>query len=171
MPLSPLPLRKAARINLTDVDAPGNGDFAVDDQHLAVIRFGQTPFSAGLEWIYRVKFDNLYPAVTQALKECGGCSVTAHTVVDEVYLNPFRLFLQQQIGKFATRLIFDIFHGKRFEIDMVSGILHRFEHGGIGSRTINEQRNFVPLRQRAFTHRFYNSAITLQHVRRVDGSL
>ena len=40
-----------------------------------------------------------------------------------IYLNTFRLFLQQQIGKFATRFIFDIFHGKRFDVDMVRGIL------------------------------------------------
>jgi len=70
-------------------------------------------------------------------------------------LNAFSLFLQHQISKFPTCFILDIFHAKRFEIDMVGGILYRFEHGGIDSRTINEQGDFVPLRQRAFTHRFY----------------
>ena len=54
---------------------------------------------------------------------------------------------------------------------MVSGILYRPEHGGIGSGTINEQRDFVPLRQRAFTDRFYYSAITLDHIRRIDRTL
>src|SRR5271157_4973376 len=166
-PLSPR--RKAARVNLTDVDAPGKGNFAVDDQHLAVIRFGQAPFSTGLEWIYRVKFEDLYPPIAQALKECSGSSVAAYTVVDEIHLNPFRLLLQQQIGKFPTRVIFNIFHGKRFEIDMVFRILYRFEHGDIGGRTINEQRDFVPLRQRAFAYRFYDGGITFQNVRRGDG--
>ena len=86
---------RPAGINLTDIDAPGNGDFAVDDQHLTVIRFGQAPFSVGLEWILRVKFDHVYPAIAQALKECSGSSETAQTVVDEVYLETFRLLLQQ----------------------------------------------------------------------------
>ena len=48
---------------------------------------------------------------------------------------------------------------------------YRFEHGGIGGRTVNEQGDFVPLRQRAFTHRFYDGGIALQHVRRLDGPL
>ena len=128
------PSGKAARINLTDVDAPGKSDSAVDDQYFTVIRFGEAPFSAGLKWIYRVKFDNLYSPIAQALKEFSGSSVAAYTVVDEVHLNPFRLLLQQQIGKFATRAILNIFHGKGFDTDMVCGILYRLEHGSIGGQ-------------------------------------
>ena len=70
-----------------------------------------------------------------------------------------------------TRLVCNIFHGIGFNMDMVSGIPHRLEHSRISSRTINEQRGFVSLRQRAFTHRFYNCTIPLQHVRRINGLL
>jgi len=54
---------------------------------------------------------------------------------------------------------------------MVFGILYCFEHGGIGSLTIGEQSDLVPLRQRAFGDRFYHGSVASQNVRRVDRSL
>ncbi len=77
--------------------------------------------------------------------------------------------MQQQIGKFAAHFI--IFNDKGFKVDMVFGILYRFEHCGIGSLTIGEQSDFVPLRQRAFGDRFYHGSVAFQNVRRVDRSL
>jgi hypothetical protein len=84
-------------------------------------------------------------------------------------MDTFRLFLQQQIGKFAACFI--IFNDIAFKVDMVSGILYGFEHCGIGSLTIGEQSDFVPLRQRAFGNRFYHDSVTSQNIRRVDGLL
>jgi hypothetical protein len=84
-------------------------------------------------------------------------------------MDTFRLFLQQQIGKFAACFI--IINNITFKVDMVSGILYGFEHCGIGSLTIGEQSDFVPLRQRAFGDRFYHGSVAFQNVRRVDRSL
>ncbi len=57
------------------------------------------------------------------------------------------------------------------DVDVVRGIPYRSKHGGVGGRTVYEEGDFVPLRQRAFTHRLYDGDIALQHVRRLDGPL
>ena len=119
--------------------------------------------------IYRIEFDHLNSPVPQALKKGGGSTVTAHAVKNEIYLDTFRLFLQQQIGKFAAHFI--IFNDIAFKVDMVLGILYCFEHCGIGGLTIGEQGDLVPLRQRAFRDRFYHRGVAFQHVRRVDRSI
>jgi hypothetical protein len=53
------PFERTARINLADVDAPNNGEFAIDYQNLAVVPVCQSPFLPGLQWIYRIEIDNL----------------------------------------------------------------------------------------------------------------
>ena len=51
---------------------------------------------------------------------------------------------------------------------MVFGALYCFKHGGIGSLTIGKQRDFVPLRQRAFCDRLYHCIVAFQDIGRVD---
>jgi hypothetical protein len=94
---------------------------------------------------------------------------TSYTVVNNIYLNTFRLFSQKQVRKFTSNFI--IFENKGLKVDMFFGIPYGFEHHGIGSRTINKQSDFVPLGQRAFGDQFYYGRVTFHNIRRVDRTL
>ena len=67
-----IPSGKLAGVNATDVDAARNGDLAVDNQHLAVIRMREEPVPASLQRIDRIEFDDLNSTVPQALKKAAG---------------------------------------------------------------------------------------------------
>ena len=54
----------------------------------------QEPVSMGLERIYWIEFDHLNSPVPQALKKCSRGAVVANTVIYEIHLDTFRLFLQ-----------------------------------------------------------------------------
>jgi hypothetical protein len=75
------PFERSARINLADIDAADNGDFAVDDQNLAVVPVCQCPFLPGLQRIYRIEFNHLNSPVPHALKKRSGSLHTAHAVI------------------------------------------------------------------------------------------
>src|SRR6185369_17260612 len=92
-------------IDLTDVDPADNGDFAVNDQNLAVIPVGQPPLTSGLQGIKRVEADDLNAAVLQTLEKSIGGQHAAEAVVNDVDLDPCPLLLQQQISKFTAGFI------------------------------------------------------------------
>ena len=122
-----------------------------------------------LKRIYRIEFDDLNSPIPQALKKGSGIGVAPHAVINEIDLNTFRLFFQQQVRKLAAHVIG--IDDKGFKVDMVFGALYGFEHCGIGGLAIGEESNFVSLRQRAFGQRFDYVIKTLQCVRRLSGSL
>ena len=70
-----------------------------------MIRMRHFPYFAGFQRIDRVEGDDLDPRVAQALKKRSGSTETAPAVIDEIHLDAFRLFFQQQIGKSAACLI------------------------------------------------------------------
>jgi hypothetical protein len=74
-----MPSGKPAGVNATDVDAARNGDLAVDNQNLAVIRMLEEPVPSSLQRIDRIEFDDLNSPVPQALKKGSGLSVTDST--------------------------------------------------------------------------------------------
>src|SRR5690606_37415420 len=113
-----------ARVDAADVDAACNGDFAVDNQYLSVVRMREEPFPLSFERIDRVEFDDLNSPFPQALKKGRGIRETAHAVINEVDLNPFRLLFQHEVGKLAAHII--IVDDVGINVDMVPGTLNGF---------------------------------------------
>src|SRR5664279_5381851 len=122
-----------------------------------MVQMIQQPLPVDFERVDRIELDQLDSLVFQSLKKSSSGSKTARTVINEIYLNTFRLFLQQESGKFTAYFI--IFKYKGFKIYVVFSILNCSEHCGIGSPTISEQSHFIPIRQRTFSNRFNHGSI------------
>ncbi len=152
----------AGRVDPRDVDAPREGDLAVDDQDLAVVPGEEVPFPVAMEGIGAIELHHLDARVLQPLEEGGARGGTPHAVVDEVHLDALCSLPRERLREPPPDLV--VLDDVGLEVDMVAGVVDGLEHRVVGGRTVDEQRDLVALRERRVAHRLGHGGQALQQV-------